>query len=127
MRERLASAWTAGTVSGSLPEGDLPTLVVLVSGEAPGLLGARLRELSRSPSMSGKLLAVYSLSGPLRPDLPVSLLRDGNLAGIGVAEPPPVGLPEVVNEIGLLSDALKEGKRSGISVDGISSSLVWYF
>ena len=65
---------------------------MLVSRESPGELARRLRELSRHPALSGKLLAAWSLGGPVRVDLPGSLLGEGTLGGIGVAEWSIVGL-----------------------------------
>lgn len=127
LRKSLASSWSAGPVVSSLPSSRPSGLVVLVSGEPPALLGARLREIARSPSMKGKLLAVYSLSGPIREDLPASLLAEGNLAGLGLAEAPPVGLPGVVENVSALNDALAAGRRRKTRIEKVSDLFLWFF
>jgi hypothetical protein len=125
LREELAAAWTAGEVSATLPE-KIPSLVVVVSAESPTLLGTRLRELSREPGMKGKLLAVYSLGGPIRVDLPASLLAEGNLAGIGVAVASPVGITGTVGEIAGLAAALVETAGQARS-ELLPGPFTWYY
>jgi len=66
----------------------VPGTVVVLSGEDPDLLSARLAALAGDPRMEGKLLAAWPLAGPLRDDLPVRLLEEGKLAGVGLAAPP---------------------------------------
>jgi hypothetical protein len=124
-RQRLADVWGAGPVIPELP--DKPTsLVVLVSGEPPARLGARLRRISRDSRMKGKLLAVYSLSGPLRLDLPSAMLSEGNLAGVGVAEASTVGSARVVGRITDLAAALAAAGDSG-RVEHASGAFVWFY
>jgi hypothetical protein len=85
-RAPLAAAWDPDRVVGELPDESAAALVVLVSAEPPGELARRLRGLARDERMRGRLLAVWSLSGPVREDLPRSLIDEGQLAGLGVAE-----------------------------------------
>jgi hypothetical protein len=125
LRDALATAWDAGEVSSTLPSKP-DTLVVVVSGESPSLLGERLRELSRDPRMKGKLLAVYSLGGPVRLDLPASLLSEGNLAGLGVAAASPVGIDATVREMEGLGRALVETGGT-VRVEQLPSPFVWYY
>lgn len=125
LRDALAAAWGAGEVSSTLPSKPSP-LVVVVSGESPALLGERLRELSRDPRMKGKLLAVYSLGGPVRLDLPASLLSEGNLAGLGVAVASPVGIDTTVREMEVLGRALVETEGKA-RVERLPSPFVWFY
>ncbi len=123
LRDRLAAAWRAGTVIPELP--DKPTeLVVLVSGEPPAQLGNRMRALSRDPRMKGKLLAVYSLSGAVRIDLPASLLGEGTLAGVGLATASTVGSDRVVDDIAVLGRAIAAGAPSA---ERASDRFVWFY
>jgi hypothetical protein len=125
LRDAIAAEWTAGAVTASLPSKPA-TLVVLVSGESPTLLAERLRTLSRDPATKGKLLAVYSLGGPVRVDLPASLLLDGNLAGVGVAIASPVGIDRVVEEMGAISRALGEGGGK-VRVERLPGPFLWFY
>jgi hypothetical protein len=123
VRDRLRVAWSAGAVTSELP--DKPTdLVVLVSGEPPARLGDRLRRISRQPRMKGKLLAVYSLSGPIRVDLPASLLAEGVLAGVGLAAASTVGSDRVVDDIAAMAHAIKDGPSTA---HGASDRFVWFY
>src|SRR5262249_46797132 len=87
LRDPIAAAWKKS--AGSDPVSALPSggpaapLVLLVSAEAPGRLAARVRAMARRPEMKGRLLGVWSLSGPVREDLPALILSEGNLGGLG--------------------------------------------
>ena len=126
LQSSLLASWPVGPVAEDLPAKKLPGLVVLVSGEPPALLGQRVRTLARDPAMQDRLLAVFSLSGPLRADLPASLLAEGKLAGLGVAHTPPVNLPGWVSRLRGFADELK---RSGgrVRVERIDGPFLWYF
>jgi hypothetical protein len=97
-----------------------------VSAEAPDLLGARLRSLARSESFRGKLLAVYALSGPIRSDLPASLLAEGKLAGVGVAEASAVGRIAAAEALASLRGTIESGP-SGRRVEAIRGPFLWFF
>ena len=57
-----SKAPATATVASSLPDVQgIPSLVLLVSAEAPGRLARRLRELADNPVMQGKLLAIWPL------------------------------------------------------------------
>jgi hypothetical protein len=126
-RERLVGAWSAGEVATRLPSELEPGLVVLISDEPPGLFGDRLRTLARSPALRGKLLAAWSLSGPVRQDLPSSLLAEGNLAGLGLAETSVVGLRGMERQISELGVAWSGEAAAGRRVETLVPSLLWYF
>jgi hypothetical protein len=125
LRDEIAAAWTAGEVTASLPTKPA-ALVVLVSGESPTRLAERLRALSRDPAMKGKLLAVYSLGGPVRIDLPASLLADGNLAGVGIAVASPVGIDRTATEMGEMARALGQGEEK-IRAERLPGPFVWFY
>jgi hypothetical protein len=127
IRDELVRSWQAGPVADALPSGMSAGLVVLVSAESPGQLGARLRELARHPEMRGKLLAAWSLSGPVRQDLPASLLREDNLAGLGLAEPGVVSGRGAASGLSALSDALQATEARGQKVERLSGSFLWFF
>jgi hypothetical protein len=124
-RDALEPAWTAGPVAAELPAGDLPRVVVLVSGEAPARLGERVRELATDPAMKERYLAVVSLSGPLRTDLVASLAGD-NVAAIGLAVVPPVGFVSMVAEIEKTGRVLAAGTRQ-TRIEELSDLFVWFF
>jgi len=127
--QRLAAAWKAGPVVPAIAQtaGGSPALIVLVSAEAPAALGDRLRELSRSAAMKGRLLAVWPLGGPVRADLPASLLAEGNLAGLGVAEYSPLGAARVEADLSALSSALASPDRGRKRPEDLPGRLLWYF
>jgi hypothetical protein len=122
----IASAWGAGARVKTVEAGKTLDLVVLASAEPPALLGARLRALSRDPAMKGKLLAVWPFAGPVRADLPGSLLEEGNLAGVGVREWSPVGLRRIVEEIGSLS-RMASTPRGAARGEDLAPVLAWYY
>jgi hypothetical protein len=119
--DRLADAFR-GQVVPSLPARVDAPLVVVVSGEPPALFAARLRQIARTPAMAGKLLAAWSLAGPIRPDLPASLLGEGRLAGIGIAEGELVGRRDVSGELERLSQSLGERRA-----EHLAGPFLWYF
>jgi hypothetical protein len=126
VRRELQESWESGDVVGALPSRIDSDLVVLITGEAPGQLGARLRELAGSPAMEGKLLALWSLSGPVRQDLPASLLADGRLAGFGLAESTVISGREVIASVGDLDSAIAAAPP-GSRIERLSTQLLWYF
>jgi hypothetical protein len=124
-----------GTLSVLDPDTLLPTqgaspgatVVLLVSAEPPGVLGKRLRLLATDPALSGKILAVAALGGPLRPDLPASLLGDGKLAALGVYEVGPVGRSRALSDIAAFQRTLASEASKGRRVDDVSGPFTWYY
>jgi hypothetical protein len=90
------------------------------------VLGERVRRLSRDPRMKGKLLAVYSLLAPLRPDLPAALLAPGTLAGVGVAVAPTVGSGDVVSDIERLAQSTTAAASTS-PIEITASRFVWFY
>lgn len=124
LRERLAAAWKAGPVVDAVPKRLEAPLLVLVSAEAPALLAARLRQLAGDPQLAGKLLAVWSLAGSLRQDLPASLLGAGKLRGLGLAEASVIDQRHAPDELQAMSMALAAGK---LRVEQLPGPFLWYF
>lgn len=127
LRSALAGAWPAKQVVSALPEGKLPDLVVLASAEAPGLLGARVRALARREAMRGKLLAVYSLSGPVRADLPALVLREAPIAGFGLASCSPVGWTDAPAALAALAGAIQSKPLRARRVEELPGPFLWHW
>ena len=127
LRARLSDAWTAGEVVSSLPAKKIGTLLVLVSAEPPDLFGARLRSLAHNPALRGKLLAFWSLAGPVRPDLPASLLAEGNLAGLGFAKPSVVGTRRAEQQLAAFSATLGDPDARRRRVESLDGPFLWIF
>ena len=132
----LRGAWKNGPVvvaaaiptSAASPAG--PELVVLVSAEGAAPLAARALALAKEPALKGKLLAVLSLAAPLRADLAVRLITEGNVAGVGLAAWGGVGLPRAVQSIGALDAALAASAAAGGSpkrVEELPGPFAWAF
>jgi hypothetical protein len=103
------------------------TAVLVVSAEPAGLLGRRLRALSRDPDMQGKVLAVVSLGGPLRGDLAASFLREGRLAALGVFEAGPVGLERAADRAAAWARAATEAGSKGRRPEEIPGPFTWFY
>ena len=102
-------------------------LVVVVSAESPGVLGRRLRALAVEPEMAGKIVAVASLGGPLRGDLPASLLGEGRLAAVGVFEAGPVGLDKAIDEVLAFAQNAASEASKGRRVEEIPGPFTWFY
>jgi hypothetical protein len=125
-RDELAAAWPANRVVAEPPASSNEPLVVLISAEPPGAFGHRLEQLARDPRMRGKLLAGWSLSGPIRGDLARSLLAAGQLAGVGLAQARVVGRRDAAQTIRTLEGALQDG-AGAIRVERLRGPFLWYF
>jgi len=102
-------------------------VVFVVSAEAPGVLGRRLRAYATDPANSGKILAVVSLGGPVRADLPASLLSEGKLAAVGVAEGGPVGRARAVSEAGAWARAASSDGAKGKRPEELPGPFTWFY
>ncbi len=130
LRDEIAGAWPAGNVSEEAPRDNAPPLVIVASAEAPAAFGTRLRALASDPSLRGRLLGAYSLAGPVRSDLPASLIRDGGLAGLGVAEGSPAGVTRMISELRRLGQAVVELRSSAGGdrrIEDLPGPFLWYF
>jgi len=110
-----------------LPDGAGASLVVIVSAESPGVLGRRLRALAVDPAYAGKTLAVASLGGPLRADLPASLLAEGRLAGLGVYDAGPVGFQRSIEEILRFARSASSDGSKGRRVEELAGPFTWFY
>ena len=102
-------------------------LILVASAEPPGVLGRRLRAIATDPASSGKIVAVATLGGPLRPDLPASLLAEGRLSALGVFEAGPVGRPSAIDEIVRWALTASGEVAKGRRVEEIAGPLTWYY
>jgi hypothetical protein len=125
-RTALEEAWSPLATKPAAAQAGDAALVVLVSAEAPDVLASRLRTLARSDALRGKLLAVLPLAGNVRRDLPASLLAEGKLAGVGVAESSAVGKARAVEDVRSFSRALASS-ASGRRVEAVPGPFLWYF
>jgi hypothetical protein len=100
---------------------------VLVSTASPSVLGRRLHEWAGRPGSKGRILAVISVGGPLRRDLPAALLAEGNLSAVGIADPgliDPVAAREWAKAwVEQAKDAAAKGKRP----EEIPGPFTWYY
>lgn len=125
-REGFAAAWNKANVLDSTLK-TTSSLIVLVSAESPDALSLRVRGLARNPALKGKALAVLSLMGALRNDLPASLLRDGQLAAIGVSSSLPVGIPRWTREIEAIHQAVSNSASIARRPEDLPGSFTWYY
>jgi len=110
-----------------LPGGVGGSIVVIVSAEPPGVLGRRLRSLATDPAYAGKILAVASLGGPLRGDLPASILGEGRLAAFGLYEAGPVGLTKSIAEIARFARGAASDASKGRHVEDLPGPFTWFY
>ena len=123
MRDALVAAWAGEGVVGELPQRVTAPLVVLVGAEPPALFARRLRRLAGDPALAGKLLAAWSFGGPLRQDLAASLLAEGKLAGIGLAEASLVEQRRAPERLAAIAGALSKKPR----VEALGGPFLWHF
>jgi hypothetical protein len=121
----LAEAWTSGRVSAQADPVD-ETLVIVISAEAPGLFATRLRAIAEQPAMKGKLLAGWSLAGPVRDDLAAWILESTEVAGVGIAEGSVVSRRAAPKRLRTISRALKS-RGADDRVESIPGPFLWYF
>ncbi|MFN7965520.1 MAG: hypothetical protein U0V87_07525 [Acidobacteriota bacterium] len=125
-REGFVGAWNKTNVIESVVKPST-RLIILVSAESPDALSLRLRHLARDPALKGKALGVLSLMGPLRNDLPASLLREGQLATLGVSTTLPVGIPRWTSEIGAIQRSLTSTAAAPQRPEQLPGSFTWYY
>jgi hypothetical protein len=122
----LAEAWGPAEVVDSIPDEPRASLVVLVSAEPPATFAVRLRELARDERMRGRLLAAWCLSGPVREDLARSLMDEGRLAGIGLAEHSLIARRGAADTLKALRGALEAGGGER-RVEHLPGPFLWHF
>ena len=103
-----------------------------VSGRRKAALDAVERAATIDPHdyqtfvMRGKLLAAWSLAGPLRRDLARSLIDRGQVAGVGLAEDSVVGRRVAVQQVVKLDRALVEAGAT-LRVEQLPGPFLWHF
>ena len=125
LRERLARAWSPGTVLDEVPETVTVPLVVLVSHEAPDVFAMRFRAVARAPALRGRLLAGWSLGGALRDDLPAWVLAEAGLAALGLGEPTALPQRDVETRLGTFGRALRSA--AGRRVEQVPGPFLWFY
>jgi hypothetical protein len=126
LRARLAATWPKSRVVTAVPAKFEASLVVMVSGEAPGVFAERLAELAERPALAGKLLAAWCLSGDVRQDVPARLLARTDLAGLGLGQSSVVDLRGAVRDLEAMSRSLAE-KRGARRVETLDGPFLWFF
>jgi hypothetical protein len=126
-RDRLAEAWDGGTVTSTLPESIDADLVLLVSGEPPGLFAERLRRLAQDPKLQGKALAAWGLLAPIRRDLPAALLAEGNLSALGLAPPTVLGMRTAVGQLAAMRAHLRGDSDARQRLELLPGPFLWFF
>jgi len=122
----LAASWSGGRVADAAVPGAGESLVVVVSAEPPGLFARRLREIASHPSMRGKLLAGWSLAGPIRDDLAAWILDETSVAGVATASWSVVGRRTAPGRLDAFAAELaRRGARD--RVESIPGPFLWQF
>jgi len=127
LSDDLRRAWGADAVVSELTEGAEVDLVVLVSAEAPGRFGRRLRDLAGDPALDGKLLAAWCLSGPIREDLPAEILAATGLAGLALADSTITVTRAAADRLAELRAALDLNASGDTRVERMPGPFLWYF
>ncbi len=125
LRDGIARVFPAGTIAEDVPATLTAPLVVLVSHEAPDLFAARLRRLARRPALRGKILAAWSLAGPVRDDLSAWVLAESEVAALGLGEPTPLPLRSVENRLRAFAEALRASP--GTKVERVAGPFLWFY
>ncbi len=128
----LENAWPAQSKAlrdglSGLPAAEAATVVLVVSAESPGVFGRRLRALAQDPQMSGKILVAASLGGPLRQDLPASLLDEGRIRAFGLLEGGPVGFSKTVGEIASFARLVAAESSKGKRIEELPGPFTWFY
>ncbi len=127
LRASLAASWSVGPVVETLPERVDASLVVTVSDEPPGLCAARIRTLADAKALEGKLLAAWCLAGPLRPDVPASVVTEGGLAGLGIASSTLVDRRRTVDALTAFDRALASPLNTDVRIERVEGPFLWFF
>jgi hypothetical protein len=102
-------------------------VIVVLSAEAPGVLGRRLRGIATAPDSAGKVVAVVALGGPVRADMPGALLAEGRLGAIGVFEAGPVGIPDAVDRVAAWARQAAEPASKGKRLEELAGPFTWFY
>jgi hypothetical protein len=111
--------------AGPAPSADDAAVVVVVSAEPPAALAARVRALSRDPALRGRHLAVLSFAGGLRRDVLASIVAEGGLAGLGLADPVLAGRERRLEELAAFRGAAAKSKNT--RVEALPGPFTWFY
>jgi hypothetical protein len=125
-REMFVNGWSKAQVIATTSRAPA-SVVVLVSAEAPDRLSERAMHLARDTAFKGKALAIVSLHGGLRPDLPAALLREQNLSAVGLAQSLPIGIPRRARELAEFAQALAPAGTAKQKLEELPSPFTWYY
>jgi hypothetical protein len=125
LREQLAASWD-GRVSDRVESGAGENLVIVVSAELPGSFARRLRAIAAAPELSGKLLAGWSLAGPVRDDLPAWILEESAVAAVGIASGSVVGRRTAPERLAAVAAELKARGKSD-RIESVPGPFLWIF
>jgi hypothetical protein len=102
-------------------------VVMVVSGESPGVLGRRLRVLATDNELAGKTLIAVCLGGPLRADLPASLLGEGKIAAFGLYDAGAVGFRGAIAEAAAWATLAGGGAAKGKRAEDLPGPFTWFY
>lgn len=125
--KEIRKVWKAGPVQTALSGGGAPRLTVVLSDEPPAVLARRLTRIARDPSYTGHALAVWSLAGPLRRDLPARWLDADRLAAIGIGSETIVTRRRFEQSLKTLSDAIQQASSEATRLEELAGPFLWYY
>lgn len=121
-----AEAMNAG-LQGLSSSGEGARVVMVVSAESPGVMGRRLRVLATDPELAGKTLVAVCLGGPLRADLPASLLGEGKIAAFGLYEGGAVGFRSAIAEVAAWAKTAGSEASKGKRAEELAGPFTWFY
>jgi hypothetical protein len=125
LRQALTEAWQGRVSATADPSAD-ENLVIIIGDESPGRFARRLREIAALPKMENKLLAGWSLAGPLRDDLAAWIVQESGVAGFGVASGSVLERRDATENLAAIAADLKRAKQAR-RVEAIPTPFLWFF
>ena len=125
--KEIREVWKAGPVLSAMPKGGAPRMTVIVADEPPAVLARRLTRFAADPAYAGHALAIWSLAGPLRRDLPARWLDADRLLAIGIGSETIVSRRRFEQALKTLSDAVQQSSSGAIRPEELPGPLLWYY